>query len=383
MGATCLEELPLVETVVYGEDGLYDWDDATRRAFELEVVREAVELHYANCPEYQRYCAAEGFDPSALCSPEDITRVPLVPTSLFKEIAFRSVDEGAVAKVCRSSGTQGSVSAVHRDDVTLERFVGSIRVSADQILEPRVNAEIFNLGPDTDEAGDVWFPYVMSLLALLRPARQYVVDGVFYPRVLVEDLAQLDPEVQPILVGPPILFLYLLRFLEEEGLSLALGARGGLVVTGGGWKAFTQEEVDRDRFVRLCVERLGLESPADVRDAFNMVELNTVLFECEQGIKHVPPWLVIEALDPETLIPVPHGEMGVLAFWDPLPTSYPGFVLSADFGKVREQPCSCGRTGRGMHFLRRVERVEGRGCALTMDRNTTTFNEADITVATG
>ena len=190
-----------VETVLYGEDDPYRWDEARTRMFQSLVFAEAFRFHYTNCRVYQRYCALEGVSPETLTLPEDIARVPLIPASMFKEQIIRSVDEDAVAKVCRSSGTQGVISRVNRDNTSLERFVGSIRLSAEQLLDLRVRAQVFNLGPDTDAAGDVWFPYVMSLISLLRPATHYVHDGVFDPRKVADDLMALDEEIQPIIVG--------------------------------------------------------------------------------------------------------------------------------------------------------------------------------------
>lgn len=363
-----------VETILYGEGDPYRWDEARTRMFQSLVFAESFRFHYANCESYRRYCAVQGVSPETLTMPDDIVRIPLIPASMFKEQTIRSLDAGAIAKVCRSSGTQGVISRVPRDGTSLERFVGSIRLSAERLLDLRVRAHVFNLGPDTDAAGDVWFPYVMSLIGLLRPATHYVLDGVFDPRKVVDDLVALDEEIQPIILGPPIFVVYLLRCLAEEGVVLDLGARRGLLVTGGGWKTHTDEEVDSAAFRVWCKHQLGLDDAA-VRDAYNMVELNTVIFECEAGRKHVPPWLVVEALDSETQEPVPAGEMGVLAYWDALPTGYPGFVISDDFGVVEHGTCVCGRAGPTMSFMRRVTVADDRGCARAMDRDTEVAEE--------
>jgi long-chain-fatty-acid---luciferin-component ligase len=320
--------------------------------------------------------------PDLVNAPEHLTRIPLIPSSMFKSLDIRSVPEESITKVCYSSGTRGSVSRIPRDNTSLERFVGSIRISADQLLNLRAESRVFNLGPDSNEASEVWFPYVMSLLGLLRPAENYVIMGVFYPLSLVEDLSTLPETTQPFLVGPPILLRRLLQFLQEEGITLDLGARGGFVVTAGGWKSFSDEQIDRDEFTTLCMTLLGVRDRGHIRDAYNMVELNTVLFECELGIKHIPPWLMIESLDPETLVPRRSNEIGLLAFYDPLPTSYPGFILSDDFGKVNKETCACGRSGPTFEFCRRVALVEGRGCALTMGRNTRTNKDVLISRST-
>jgi long-chain-fatty-acid---luciferin-component ligase len=363
-----------VETILYGEDDPYRWDEARREIFQSLVFAEAFRLHYTNCEPYRRYCSIEGVKPESLTMPEDIVRIPLIPATMFKEQVIGSVDADAIAKVCRSSGTQGVISRVTRDGTSLERFVGSIRLSAEQLLDIRVRAHVFNLGPDTDAAGDVWFPYVMSLISLLRPATHYVVDGVFDPGRVVDDLVALDEELQPIIVGPPIFVVYLLRHLADQGITLDLGKRRGLLVTGGGWKTHTDEQLDSAEFRAWCTRQLGLDAAA-VRDAYNMVELNTVIFDCEAARKHVPPWLVVAALDSETQEPVPSGEMGVLAYWDALPTGYPGFVISDDFGVVEPGPCVCGRAGPTMSFMRRVTAADDRGCARAMDSETEVAEE--------
>ena len=363
-----------VETLLYGEDDPFQWDEMRRRVFQARAFSETFLHHYRNCRVYQRYCALEGIEPDSLTMPADISRIPLIPATMFKEQLIRSVYEDAVAKLCRSSGTQGVISRVTRDRASLERFVGSIRLSAERLLDLRVQAEVFNLGPDTPDAGDVWFPYVMSLISLLRPATHYVCDGVFDPRRVVDDLQALKDGVQPIIVGPPIFVVYLLRHLADRGIELHLGERGGVLVTGGGWKTHTDEEIDSVGFRAWCATQLGLDR-ASVRDAYNMVELNTVVFECEAARKHIPPWLVVEALDPETQAPVPTGETGVLAYWDALPTGYPGFVVSDDFGVVEPGRCECGRTGPTMSFVRRVTAADDRGCARAMDGETQVAEE--------
>ena len=373
-----LGQYSLIESVLYGENDIYHWKECERAEFQFQVLLDSFKFHFEHCDRFRRFCSSDGITPDSIHSPDDLKRIPLIPASMFKSLEIRTVPEDEIVKICCSSGTRGSVSRVPRDNLTLERFVGSIRISADQLLDLHPEAQIFNLGPDADEAGDLWFAYVMSLLSLLRPAENYVRRNVFYPRLLLENLLDLPPTSQPILVGPPIFCLYFLRFLEREGVALKLGSQSGLVVTAGGWKSFLSDQIDHEEFVRNCGDRLGLTDRASIRDAYNMVELNTVLFECEFSRKHVPPWLLVESLDPGTLTPKRQNQIGLLAFRDALPTSYPGFILSDDFGSVENGQCECGRTGLTMQFERRVALAEGRGCALTMDRD---IKVADVSIS--
>jgi long-chain-fatty-acid---luciferin-component ligase len=370
--------LPLIESILYGERELYRTTRGERETLQYAVIAEAFAYHHTNSDTFQRYCNSHDVVPAAIRSHDDIRRIPLIPSSAFKSTYVRTGPEDRITKICFSTGTRGRLSRVPRDNTSLERFVGSIRASAEQLLNLHPDAEVFNLGPDATEAGDVWFSYVMSLLGLLRPATNYVVDSTFYPLALIEDLRALPPTTQAFLVGPPVLFLHLLRILEEEGVTLHLGATEGFVVTAGGWKGFSDEQLDHEVFVRRCQMSLGLRSQQYVRDAYNMVELNTVIFECELGVKHIPPWLCVRALDPRMLTPRMSGEIGLLAFYDPLPTSYPGFVLSDDFGSVQEDDCRCGRSGPTMLFDRRVALIEARGCALTLGQRTRVSTDVRI-----
>jgi long-chain-fatty-acid---luciferin-component ligase len=125
--------------------------------------------------------------------------------------------------------------------------------------------------------------------------------------------------------------------------------------------------IDTAIFRHEVRSRLGL-APKRIRDVFNMVELNTAIFECEAGAKHVPPWLEVTARSGEDLSVMPPGEAGILAYLDPTPLSYPGFVLSDDIGYVGAQECSCGRLGKTLVLQRRLKVVEERGCGRKMDR---------------
>ena len=68
---------------------------------------------------------------------------------------------------------------------------------------------------------------------------------------------------------------------------------------------------------------------------------------------------------------MPSGAKGVLSFLDPTPRSYPGYLLSEDIGIVYEDfACGCGRTTDAVEIVRRVNRVESRGCALRIEAMT-------------
>jgi long-chain-fatty-acid---luciferin-component ligase len=172
-----------------------------------------------------------------------------------------------------------------------------------------------------------------------------------------------------VVIGPPFRIADLCQELGRRGLPAFV--EHSFVVSAGGWKGRAAETIDAATFRRQVAETLGAADETVVRDSFNMVELNTVIHECPHHRKHVPPWLLVQARDPRTNEVLPAGQTGVLAFLDATADSYPGFVLSEDFGRVLDEACPCGRVGPQVEIVRRINRIEARGCALKMASGST------------
>jgi hypothetical protein len=100
-------------------------------------------------------------------------------------------------------------------------------------------------------------------------------------------------------------------------------------------------------------------------DYYGMVENVGVVYpDCALGYKHVPAFAEVIIRDPLTLAPVEAGQQGLVQVCSVLPTSFPGFLLlTDDMGEIiGHDGCDCGRRGTHFRFLRRVPKVEVRGC---------------------
>ena len=363
-----LEEASELDRLVFSADP-YALPAARQDELRLGLVRSAVERQLELCPPYAAFAARAGFSPEVLREPADLALVPQLPTGLFKRTEVRSVPRREIAKRCVSSGTRGRQSVVWRDRITLERLLGSVRVGIGFVskwFEDEV--EILNLGPPSEEAGDLWFAYVMSLIEVVYPTRHLVRDEKLdLDRAAQLLAAALDEHEAVGVMGPPALVLRLAERMAADG-----GLDGGErlhVITGGGWKRDLDRSVDRGGFAAAVGEAFGLAEPAQLRDGFNQVELNSILLECERGRMHVPPWLEVVVREPRGLEPVAAGEEGLLSFLDPTAESYPAFIVGDDVGVLGAEPCACGRHGRWVRFLRRLERDEQHGCGLKMSRD--------------
>jgi long-chain-fatty-acid---luciferin-component ligase len=334
-------------------------------ALRVGLIGEAFYRHRDACLPYARFVERQGFAETTI-SEQNLHLIPQLPTTLFKRADVRSSTSGADGKRCTSSGTAGSVSTVWRDRTTLERLCGSVRSGLGLIGSFREDdTVVLNLGPDVDQAGDLWYAYVMGLVELLFPTEHCwsADDGLDVEHALLTVQALMDEAPHVGVVGPPFLVERLARAALASGTVLP--ADRVTVVTGGGWKR-TPNPLARTEFRTLAADAFKIR-PSAVRDTFNQVELNTVLVECRAHRLHVPPWLEVIIRDPADLVPVPHGEVGLASYLDPTAASYPCFIIADDLARYNEGMCECGRTARWVEFVRRIRRDETRGCAAVLD----------------
>jgi long-chain-fatty-acid---luciferin-component ligase len=366
-----LKELEILDDLIYQCEDIFSWDQERTDLIQFTLISEAFNYHYANCNSYREYCDKFKINPSIIKTIKDLGRIPLIPSALFKEHNILSCQLEQIVKVCQSSGTKGTISKVYRDGDTLNRFLGSLQSSLDQ-LYCIDDAFSINLGPSSEEAGDLWFSYAMSVVDMVFPTENFIVDGVFYPEKAVERISQIvkDNNYENLVItGAPVMFIELLSYMNEHNIMID-NSEKIFFVTAGGWKRFSGQAISRADLWQMLLDRFLNADFKNFRDTFNMVELNTILPECECQVKHVVPWVKVLIIDPATGLPVEEGDSGLVAFLDPSAKSYPCFVLTDDIGRISVNgKCKCGRMGQGLEIIRRVKSVESRGCALKMDKN--------------
>jgi hypothetical protein len=133
-------------------------------------------------------------------------------------------------------------------------------------------------------------------------------------------------------------------FDECSVLNIAGGAKGNALPEN--WEAVVREFV-------------GLPP----KFGYGMTELTSVARRCEAGRYHLQPWIVPFVLDVDTseLLPRSGVQLGRAAFFDLVPESHWGGVISGDEIELDyDSPCDCGATS--VHISSRIERIsEKRG----------------------
>ena len=338
--------------------------------FQLRSIKEAFDFHYANNKLYRGYCDRKGITPENIKSFEELVRVPVLSTRIFKEgFKLLSVDEGDVVQMHTSSGSSGTQSRVPRDKITLDRFAISMHKSI------RYTAGTYGylamLGPSPEELGDLALAnYAQIGCDMARDYEFFLKDYDFEPEYIIEK-CNATPHRPVRIGGGPMLILDLADWMMETGDRITTLTPDSLITSGGGFKDMMGVAMDRDEYDAKVSEAFGLPK-SNIRDAYGMSELNAIMLECEKQVKHIPPWIHLSIRNPANLDEeVAPGEEGLPAFLDPLAHSYPGFVIADDIVRMEVGPhetCGCGLHGPGLYkVIRRAEGAEEKGCGRHVD----------------
>jgi len=163
--------------------------------------------------------------------------------------------------------------------------------------------------------------------------------------------------------GPPFWLDCIIERMKQEGRNVNLEA--SQVLTGGGWKADEDKRTPEEILRKKVEDVLGVPQN-HYRDVYAMSECSSVFLSCGGHYKHIPPTIIPFVLD-ENLNPLGYNEFGRFAFIDPLPDSYPGFIITGDKVKILEHCPGCNRDGPVLDVeVTRLPGFEGRGCAAVM-----------------
>ncbi|WP_347332172.1 hypothetical protein [Marinimicrobium locisalis] len=328
------------------------------------LIKESLRYHAQHNEQYASYLdnARETVEEGELAN------IPLVPSTLFKNPAAKvlSGPQSEIQQYSRSSGTQGAVSLVPRDETSILRFIGGMSASMPALLgvDRMGNHVGIVLGKDADSAENLWFSYALACITIeIETEFMETKDGFDIDKTL-DTIGKLKASGRDlIIVGPPFRALDLAEAYAER-VGKALGGKD-FIITAGGWKGEKSKAIDNKTFRRVVCKSFGLKSDKQIRDCYNMVECNTAFFECEHHEKHIPPWVYAYSVDPVNQNKKTDGE-GVICLLDASANSYPCFIKTDDVGIINHEQCSCGRHGPTIRITRRINKVESRGCALKM-----------------
>jgi phenylacetate-coenzyme A ligase PaaK-like adenylate-forming protein len=397
----------------------------------LPAIQYSFKHHYDNNIIFNKLCDMNKVTVDSIKTMDDVKKIPLLPDSFFKDYpegkgflpwldniytgstpmpTFRTEapDHDDIIEqfnqkgvsIMFTSGTSGRFSFIPRNKGSWDRLRYNAIKSVVELMDYDLNDSVILLIPDPRKtnltiaslfgiAFDLYKTENINIALeetkittkFLRMQRADTIG--LKEKIKAKAIAKLSPIVQKKsdqrmiallekiekekkrvnIAGPPFWLNRILDKMKKEGKKVSLP--DSQVLTGGGWKAEEDKRAPEESFREKVKEVLGIPDER-YHDVYAMSECSSVFLSCEGHYKHVPPTIIPFVLD-EDLNQIGYNKFGRFAFIDPVPDSYPGFIITGDKVKLLKKCPVCNREGPVLDIeVTRLPGVEGRGCAAVM-----------------
>lgn len=361
-----VEGLALRSTLTGLFSGAFD-EPLNDEVFNLAALRVFAWQYARNLP-YAAFCDRRRRTPGNV---EHWTRIPVVPTSAFREIALIAGDPADAQAVFRTSGTTRGAEKRGTHYVSdLSLYHASLIPNFTAcVLPDGVKIRMVSLVPDRLEMPDSSLAHMISVLIdeVGAPQSEHcaTIDGGIDERRLVDILDSAEAAGEPVcLLGTSLAYVRWLDSLNEQGVTFSLPAGSRLMDTGG-YKG-QGREVGESTLREMYGELLGIPASHCINE-YGMTEMCSQFYDstlrdavhgrADARRKLVPPWVRTRVVDPDTLEPVPEGP-GLLQHFD---LANAGSVMALQTEDVGVAAAD------GFRLLGRAPGAVPRGCSIAMD----------------
>lgn len=332
----------------------------------LSSLRQLTAHHHQLCAPYRAILDSQNISPDDI---RDLSQLPFLPVRLFKHLELMSMERSSVFKTLTSSGTEGQqVSRIFLDKQTafaqtralvkiLQDFIGVKRLPMLIIDHPSVLKDKLSLS--ARGAG------ILGIANFGRDMTYALRDeDMSLDLEAVQSFLERHQETPILVFGFTfIIWKYFVHALRDSSVAVRLDQ--ATLLHSGGWKKLEEQAVDNQTFKSTLAEFTGIQR---IHNFYGMAEqVGSIFMECEQGVLHAPAFADVLVRRPLDWKILPNGEPGLIQVLSILPRSYPGHsLLTEDVGLVLdEDQCACGRLGKTIRVLGRIQKAEVRGCSDT------------------
>ena len=312
-----------------------------KESLQLERLQTTVKRVFDNVPHYQRKFAENKIEPKDIRSIEDIQKLPFtVKMDLRDNYPFglfaKSIEE--TKRIHVSSGTSGkpTVVAFTGNDLEVWSEIVARAIAASGGAPGGIFHNAYGYGLFT---GGLGIHYGSEKLGMVTVP----VSGGNTERqiTLIEDF-------QPTVIGgTPSYILNIIETMEKLGKDpLSTSLKYGIL----GAETWS-EEMRFNLESRLGIKAMDIYGLSEVMGPGIGVECK----EAQDGLHIADDHFYVEVINPDTLEPVPEGEVGELVFTSLTKEALPIIrYRTGDIASITKEPCKCGRTSI------RMSRVKGR-----------------------
>jgi hypothetical protein len=346
---------------------------------EFDRLARAVFAHQFACNRpYRLFCERRGATPGTV---GHWAEIPAVPTDAFKAAALVCGDAAEIE--ARSGDVQGRTSAVFLTSGTtmgaerrgahyvpdLSLYDAALRAGfAAHLLPDGARPRMLSLIPPPVEAPDSSLSHMAGAVVadFGTPASGWFVSpgGGIDHAGLEAALREAESAGEPVcILGTSFALVHWTDALRESGTRFRL-PQGSRLMDTGGFKGRARE-VTREELYAAIRQATGVAEAWCVNE-YGMTEMSSQFYDGAAAAARPSaerrhggaPWVRTQATDPETLRPLPHGEVGVLRHLDLANLDSVLAIQTADLGVT---------SPGGFRVLGRARGAEARGCSLAMD----------------
>lgn len=327
----------------------------------IDELNALTQHHKSNCKLYGDY--VDSMFPEKPAT--QLTDIPFLPVSAFKEFEIKSIPDDAIYKTMRSSGTLGKFSQIFLDKETAQKQTHALVESfGDYFGKGRFPMLVIDAESTVkDRLKFSARTAAINGFSMFSRGRCFALDdGMTLDfdriRAFLEDHAG-----KRIFVFGFTFLIWSALIQELQKRSKTLPLENSFFLHGGGWKKLEAEKVSNAAFKEAICQTTASTS---VHNYYGMVEqTGTIFIECEHGQLHAASQSAALARDPVAHTPLDHGQTGLLQVFSTIQFSYPGHsLLTEDVGRTfAGTDCPCGRAGTIVEIDGRLARAEIRGCS--------------------
>lgn len=342
------------------------WDANTADAEFDDIARFIFQFQFEHNRPYRSWCERRSRTPETI---RHWTEIPAVPTGAFKEVALVCGTLADAEAVFRTSGTThgGQKRGSHyvRD---LDLYHASLRSSFEAtVLCDGARPAMLSLLPRASEMPDSSLAHMVDdVIAAYGgdgSGSFATVAGGIDAHCLDNALRDSENSGAPVcLLGTSLSFVHWLEVMQETSRTYRLPPGSRLMDTGGmkGRSRVVPEQELRAAYGT----RLGIGETFCINE-YGMTEMVSQFYDSalrdhvmRDRRKLAPAWVRTRVVEPDTLAPLPPGNIGLLQHFDVANAGSVLAIQTEDLGVL---------VADGFTLLGRATGAAPRGCSIAMD----------------